>query len=245
MIRDRENIQAIQYQPKHLWFLMLSYAMVISISNWYDARLVLLFNNAVSPGALSFPLSFLLSDVITEVYGYKNARRAIWAALLFNMLFLIFGQMVIHLPTPSFAIESNAAFDKLLTANFWIICGSFVSYIGAEPLNSYLIAKLKISLNGKYVGIRFISSTIIAAFVDSVIFISIAFHYLSIENIMKMMLSVWLLKSFIEIMGLPLSVRLARWLKDNEKLDIYDYKTNFNPFSIDTGYQVSNNFYKN
>lgn len=203
-----------------------------------------MFCFTISPGALSFPLSFLLSDVITEVYGYKNARQAIWAALFFNSLFLIFGQIVTHLPAPSFAIENNAAFDKLLTANLWIICGSFISYLVAEPLNSYVIAKLKILLNGKYIGIRFISSTILAAFIDSILFVSIAFHNLAdSKNLINMIFSVWLLKSIIEIIGLPLSIRLTKWLKSNENLDIYDHKTNFNLFKFDINYETDDNHY--
>lgn len=111
-------------QAKYLWFLMLLFAMIISISNWYDARLVSILGFAISPGTLSYPLSFLIADSITEVYGYKSARLAIWTALFFNLVFLLFGQLVIHLPSPSFAID-NSAFDKLLSRNMWIICKLF------------------------------------------------------------------------------------------------------------------------
>ncbi len=77
----------IQNHPKYLWFLILSYSMIIAISNWFDARLVDIFGMVISPGALIFPITFLLSDTITEVYGYKHARRAIWSAFLFNVIF--------------------------------------------------------------------------------------------------------------------------------------------------------------
>lgn len=243
MATDRIPLQIITNQPKHLWFLMLSYAMIVSISNWYDARLISIFTFTISPGTLIFSLSFLLSDIITEVYGYKNARRAIWAALFFNLLFIIFGQIVAHMPSPSFSVENNAAFDKLLTANLWIVAGSFISYLIAEPLNSYLISKLKMKLKGKYMGIRFIVSTIIAVFIDSILFIAIAFHTLETENLIKMMLTIWLFKSIIEILGLPLSIRLAKWLKHNEKLDIYDNKTDFNVFNLDVNYNHNDNRY--
>ncbi len=230
-------------QAKYLWFLMLSFSMIIAISNWYDARLVSIFGFAFSPGALSYPLSFLIADSITEVYGYKKARLAIWAALFFNLLFLFFGQLVIHLPSPSFATE-NDAFDKLLSMNFWIICGSFASFLIAEPLNSYLMAKLKIKMHGKYMGVRFILSTIIAAFLDSALFISIAFHQiLSISNIFIMIINIWFIKTVVEIFFLPLSIRITKWLKQKENLDIYDTKTNFNLFSLDANYQTTNNHY--
>lgn len=232
-------------QAKYLWFFMLSFAMIISISNWYDARLVSILGFAISPGTLSYPLSFLVSDSITEVYGYKKARLAIWAVLFFNVLFLLFGQLVIHLPSPSFAIE-NDAFDKLLSMNFWIICGSFISFLIAEPCNSYLIAKLKIAMDGKYTGIRFISSTVIAAFLDSLLFISIAFHQtLTINNIFTMTVNVWLIKVAIEILFIPVSVRITKWLKEKEELDVYDHQTKFNIFSLDATYQNETNHYFN
>lgn len=232
-------------QFRYLWFLMLSFAMVISISNWYDARLIAVFGLVLSPGALSFPLSFILSDTITEVYGYKNARLAIWAALFFNILFLLFGQIVIHLPSPSFSTD-NVAFNKLLTMNGWIVCASFISYLISEPINSYLIAKLKMIMNGKYMGIRFVASTVIAAFVDSILFISIAYHgSIDINHIFILILNIWVIKSIIEILCLPISVRVTKRLKVREQVDIYDYKTKFNIFNLDSTYDSSSNHYSN
>jgi uncharacterized integral membrane protein (TIGR00697 family) len=232
-------------RPKYLWFLLLSFAMVIAISNWYDARIVEVFGLAISPGALIFPLSFLLCDTVTEVYGYKNARRAIWAAILFNSLFIAFGQLVIHLPTPNFASENNAAFDKLLSVNFWIVCGSFASYLISEQLNAYMIAKLKIALEGKYIGIRFIASTILAAFIDSILFISIAYHNLvDPHHLLHMIINIWIIKSGVELIFLPFSVRLTKWLKKVERLDIFDYRTSFNLFSLDIEYDNTNNQFK-
>lgn len=238
---------ALQSKPlpqfRYLWFLMLSFAMVISISNWYDARLIAIFGMTLSPGALSFPLSFIFSDIITEVYGYKNARLAIWSALFFNLLFLLFGQLVIHLPSPSFA-TNNQAFDELLGVNLWIVCASFASYLASEPVNSFLIAKLKIAMRGKYMGIRFVISTIIAAFIDSILFILIAYHSsVKISEIFVMIFSIWIIKSSIEIVCLPFSIRITKKLKQKEQVDIYDYKTKFNIFKLDSTYNSSNNLY--
>src|SRR3989338_6179085 len=112
----------IQNHPKYLWFLILSYSMIIAISNWFDARLVEIFGMAISPGTLIFPITFLLSDVITEVYGYKHARRAIWSAFLFNLIFIGYGQLLIHLPIPSFATD-NENFNKIISVNIFIIIG--------------------------------------------------------------------------------------------------------------------------
>ena len=122
------QIRYIETSPKYLWFLMLSYSMLIAISNWYNARLIEIFGHVLAPGALIFSLTFLISDMITEVYGYKHARRAIWAALLFNVIFLIYGQILVHMPSPAFS-TNNDAFDQILSANVYIIAGSFLSYV--------------------------------------------------------------------------------------------------------------------
>jgi uncharacterized integral membrane protein (TIGR00697 family) len=228
---------------QYLWFLLLSFAMVISISNWYAARLVSIFGLVISPGALSFPLSFILADCVTEVYGYKNARLAIWASFFFNLIFLAFGQLVTHLPSPAFAVD-NAAFDKLLSMNIWIVVGSFTSYIVSEPFNSYLIAKFKIKFKGKYMGARFAVSTIIAALIDSIVFIPIAFHtVLSPANMAMLIVNIWMVKVAVEIIFIPVSVRITNWLKEKEQSDVYDNDTNFNIFDLDVGYAATDNRY--
>tara|TARA_R110000868_G_scaffold207266_2_gene456234 strand:- start:3139 stop:3816 length:678 start_codon:yes stop_codon:yes gene_type:complete len=223
---------------------MLSFAMIISISNWYDARLISIFGFIISPGSLIYSLSFLISDSITEVYGYKKLRLAVWTAMFFNLLFIGFGQLVIHMPSPSFPTE-NVAFDNLLKMNFLVIIASFTGYIVSEPVNSFLVSKLKIKMNGDYIGIRFISSTIIASLIDTVIFVSIAFYStMAFENLLRMMINIWVIKVLIEIVFLPFSIQLTKHLKKSEEIDIYDYKTNFNIFSLDSTYLDESNQYK-
>src|SRR5262245_18687209 len=107
--------KATKSQPDWLWFLTLTYAMVIELTNWFDPRLINIGLDT-DAGTLIFPLTFLLSDLITEVYGYKYARRAIWCGFLFNALFIIYGQIVIHMPSPSYP-TNNDMFDTLLTTN--------------------------------------------------------------------------------------------------------------------------------
>lgn len=237
------NIKTIRNTPRFLWFLILSFAMTIAMANWYEVRIIEIFGISVAPGALVFPITLLLSDVITEVYGYKQSRRAIWSAFLFNLIFVGFGQLVILLPSPDFATD-NEAFDKLLSLNMRIVFASLVSYLVAESINSYIMAKIKIRLNGNYMGIRFILSTFFSALVDSFLFIFVAFYgYFSLENVLSMGFHVWLIKVFVETCLLPFSVRLAKWLKEKEELDIYDLNTNFSLFRLEAEYQPGSNLY--
>lgn len=241
MHNNAVNTNTIQLKPNFLWFLMLTYTMVIVLANWFDPRLIKIMGLTTDAGTLIFPFTFLLSDLITEVYGYKHARRAIWCGFLFNALFILYGQLVIHMPSPDYP-TNNQMFDTLLATNIRIIVASGISYLISEPLNSFVMAKLKIKMHGHFIGIRFISSTVVAAGMDSFIFSIIAFYgVMSNVNLFYLILTMWFIKVFIEVIGLPLSIRLAKKLKQIEQLDIYDKRTNFNIFNLDTNYIEKDN----
>lgn len=231
--------------PSFLWFLVLSYSMVIVLANWFDVRLIRIFSLDTDAGTLIFPLTFLLSNLITEVYGYQQARRAIWCGFLFNMIFILYGQIVIHLPSPDYALINNNKFDEIQSMNIRVIIASAISYLCAEPLNSLVMAKLKIRYSGNKLAIRFIASTCIASAVDSFIFGTIAFNGLmNYQHLLRFITNMWFLKIIIEVIGLPLSLHITKQLKQKERLDIYDTKTNFNLFRLDVNYTEQNNQYE-
>ena len=238
--------RVVQPQQNYLWFLTLTYVMVIVLANWFDPRLINIIGFDTDAGTLIFPFTFLLSDLITEVYGFKYARRAIWCGFLFNALFIIYGQVVIHMPSPHYS-TNNEMFDAILATNIRIILASGISYLISEPLNSLIMAKLKIKMHGCYLGIRFISSTIVASGSDSLIFGVIAFYgSMNNMNLFSLILTMWLIKLIIEVLGLPISIRLSKKLKESEHLDIYDKRTNFNIFSLETNYlDQDNEYFKN
>jgi uncharacterized integral membrane protein (TIGR00697 family) len=219
--------------------------MVIVLANWFDARLIHIFGLDTDAGTLVFPLTFLLSDLITEVYGYKQARRAIWCGFLFNAVFIIYGQIVIHLPSPDYATQ-NHLFDTLLATNMRIIFASAISYFVSEPLNALIMAKLKLRMRGKNMGLRFVLSTVIASGFDSFIFGSLAFYgTMTNTNLTALILTMWFIKVLVEIIGLPFSIRLTNKLKKIEQLDIYDKETKFTIFSLNANYTLRDNQFKN
>lgn len=231
-------------QPQKLWFLMLCYCMILLLANWFDPRLIRIFNLNTDAGTLIFPFSFILSDVITEVYGYQNARRAIWCGFLFNLVFILYSQIVIHLPSPDYAVVTNAKFDEILNMNLRIIVASVCSYLISEPINSFIMAKLKILSHGKKIALRFVASTLFASFVDSSLFTTIAFFGLiHSDNLMVLIATMTGCKVTIEILGLPFSIYLTNRLKQSEGIDIYDRKTNFNVFDLKVNYTRSDNCY--
>ncbi len=231
-------------QPRFLWFLILSYCMVMVLANWFDARLIRVFFLNTDAGTLIFPLTYLLSDLITEIYGYQQARRAIWCGFLFNSIFILYAQIVIHFTSPDYAVINNNKFDELLAMNIRIVIASALSYLCAEPLNSFIMAKLKIYFSGHQLALRFVSSTFIASAVDSGIFGMIAFYgIVDNKNLLLLIVTMWLLKVIIEVIFLPISLYLTRKLKEIERLDIYDIKTHFTLFSLQVDYTKKDNRY--
>jgi len=234
----------IRQFPKILWLLQVSYVAVILLANWFDIRIIEIGPIATDAGTLIFPFTFLLSDLITEVYGYKFARRAIWTGLTFNFLFVLYGQIVVHFPSPAYALAENAKFDSLMGFNFRIIIASTISYLLSEPINSYIMAKLKIKTKGKYMSFRFVASTFIASLFDSFVFGTIAFYgIIPGFELIKFNAAMWLIKVAVELVGLAFSLKLARKLKQYEGLDMYDHKTNFNLFKLDASYSQDSNFF--
>lgn len=231
----------IRMQPRVLWFLMLSYSMVLVFANWFAARLITFHGFTTDGGTLLFPLTFIITDMIAEVYGYKHARRAIWAGFLFNLLFLGYGHLISLFPSPDY-YQAEAGFDQVIAVSGRIVLASLVSYLCAEPLNIYLVAKMKIWCEGRKMALRFVFSTVISAAIDTSIFCSLAFGGIVPMNELAMfMLTMWILKVAVEVVGLPFSVRLAKFLKKYENLDIYDNHTEFTLLSLDGEYSNSAN----
>lgn len=218
--------------------------MAIALVNWFDARMIRIFWVDTDAGALVFPFTFLLSDLITEVYGYKHARLTIWCGLLFNFFYIAYGYLITLFPSPAYSATHNATFDALMTVNSRIIIASTLTYLVSEPLNSYIMAKLKIKMRGRHMGLRFLTASAISSAVDSIMFSTLAFSgIMLLHEWTFLMLTMWLIKVTTEFFGIPLSVYLAKKLKKTEQLDMYDRQTQFGIFSLDTIYNNTDNAY--
>lgn len=146
-------------------------------------------------------------------------------------------------PSPSYQ-TNNQMFDSLLAINVRIILASAISYLSSEPLNSFLMATIKIKMQGRLIGVRFVFSTVIASAGDSALFTCLAFYgTMKTHDLILLAVTMWLIKVFIEFIGLPISIILSKKLKEKERMDMYDRGTKFNIFSLDTNYKKENNAY--
>jgi len=207
-----------------LFVTCLLTANIVGAKVWGDGFLVL-------PAAvILFPFSYIFGDILTEVYGYKEARKVIWLGFLCNLIFVIFAWLGQLLP-PAPLWTGQDAYVTILGYTPRLLAASFLGYLVGEFSNSFVLAKMKILTKGRWLWSRTISSTIVGEGLDTVIFIIGAYVGAAFFT-PWMILWHWLAKVAIEVVFTPLTYLIVNYLKKNEFLDAYDYKTNFNPLRI-------------
>lgn len=187
-------------------------------------------------GVLFFPISYLFGDILTEVYGYKRSRRVIWAG--FGALaFASFMAFIVTSLPPSDKMSPgmNDAITSLFGQTWRIILASLTAFWVGEFVNSFVLAKLKLATEGKYLWMRTIGSTFAGEAVDSLIFYPIAFlGTWPTEQVISVMIGNYLLKVLWEVLATPLTYKIVAFLKKAEHEDYFDRDTNFNPFTLET-----------
>ena len=177
-----------------------------------------------------FPLSYIVGDILTEVYGYRWARKVIWLGFTCNLIFVIFAWVGQILPPASFW-EGQEAYESILGYAPRLLVASFGGYLVGEFANSFILAKMKILTRGRWLWSRTIGSTVVGQGLDTAIFIILAYIGTPIFAPI-MILYHWLAKTAIEAVATPLTYAVVNYLKKKEAIDTYDYETNFNPLSF-------------
>ena len=212
--------------------ILAFFAASLLISNLAATKLVSFGPIITDGGAVLFPLVYIFADVLTEVYGYTYARRAIWTGLAVMLLAVAAFTIVGHLPSaPEY--HNQAAYEAVLGFFPRIVFASLVAYLVGEFLNAYVLAKLKIKTEGKMLWLRLIGSTILGGLADTVVFALVAFGGILTGNDMLIFIAVgWVFKTGVEIVFLPVTYRVIDFLKKHEGVDAYDTKTDFKPTKI-------------
>jgi queuosine precursor transporter len=177
-----------------------------------------------------FPLSYIVGDVLTEVYGYRMARRVIWLGFICNLVLVFFVWLVQLLPA-AHNWNNQAAYVTILGSTPRILVASFLGYLTGEFSNSFILSRMKILTQGKWLWTRTIGSTIVGEGLDTVVFTTLA--TLGTPFFMpQLMLNQWLGKTIIEVAFTPVTYLIVNWLKRSEGVDTYDYQARYNPFLI-------------
>jgi uncharacterized integral membrane protein (TIGR00697 family) len=187
----------------------------------------------VLPAAIViFPISYIAGDVLTEVYGYRQARLVIWLGFFCNLIAVIaiwLGQL---LPAASFWI-GQTAYERILGSTPRLLLASFCAYLVGEFANAFVLAKMKIATRGRWLWTRTIGSTLVGEGLDSLVFMTLAFAgTIPTAALASAIVTQWLAKSLYEAAATPLTYRVVSALKRHEGMDVYDHDTNFNPLSL-------------
>jgi uncharacterized integral membrane protein (TIGR00697 family) len=226
MIREDQRFSA--------YFVTVAVVFVtcLVVSNIIAVKLISVGGLILPAAIVIFPVSYLLADVLTEVYGFRAARRVIWLGFFCNLLAV--AAIYIGGALPAAVFWSNQpAYDSILGATPRILGASFLAYLLGEFANTMIMSRLKVKMAGRHLWLRAIGSTLIGQGLDSVVFITIAFAGMMPTGVLLgAVVTQWLVKSAYEALATPLTYGIVALLKRREGIDVYDRQLRLNPFAI-------------
>ena len=212
---------------------MAAFVTVLICSNVIGAAKVATIGGfTFGAGVLFFPISYIFNDVLTEVYGYARARKVVWAGFGALVFASIMSFVVVWLP-PAIDWPDQPAYQTVFGQTSRIVFASITAFFVGELANSYVLAKMKIQTEGRYLWLRTIGSTIVGEGVDSAVFYPVAFFGVwSNDLLVQVLISNYIIKVVWEALVTPFTYIVVSFLKKAEHEDYYDRDTNFTPFSI-------------
>jgi queuosine precursor transporter len=184
-------------------------------------------------GVLFFPISYVFGDILTEVYGYARDRRVVWSGFGALAFAAFMSAVIVHLPPADFWRAQQPAVEAIFGHTPRIIFASIIAFWCGSFVNSYVLAKMKLWTQGRWLWSRIIGSTVCGELVDTALFYSIAFTGLwPGSQLLSAAFTQYLLKSGWEVVATPVTYRVVAFLKHAEQEDYYDHDTNFTPFSL-------------
>ena len=230
---------------KYFDFVMATFVTVLLCSNVIGATKVASLSVSWLPfvapglsvtfssGVLFFPISYIFGDVLTEVYGYARARRVVWTGFAALVFMSFMSAIVVALP-PAAGWKDQAAYEAIFSLTPRIAFASLVAFWCGELANSYVLAKMKVWMEGRHLWMRTIGSTIVGEGIDSAIFYPLAFLGVwETSLVMQVMATNYVIKTLWEALVTPVTYRIVNFLKRAEQEDHFDRDTNFTPFSIE------------
>lgn len=200
-------------------------------SNLFAAKVFAIGKVALPCAVLIFPISYILNDCFTEVWGYRKARLVIWMAFAMNLFVALVAQLAVILPSASFW-TGGEHFDFVFKMAPRVLLASLLAFLAGSTFNAYVLSRMKVAQQGKGFSLRAIVSSLAGECLDSLIFMPIAFWGTPVKNLAWMMLCQVSFKVLYEILILPVTVAVVRKLKAIEAEDVYDRDIRYNPFKI-------------
>jgi uncharacterized integral membrane protein (TIGR00697 family) len=231
-VRERKRVLLHDYPQNFKYYdlLVSAFVAVLLISNLVAPKFIEWGPFLFSGAQLLFPITYIFGDIFTEVYGYAGSRRAIWNGFLASILLTVISTLIVALP-PAPDWKNQAAYEIVLGSMPRIVIASLLAYWAGEFTNSFVMARMKVLTDGKFLWMRTIGSTVVGQAVDSILVITIIFAgTVPVSKLLILMVSGYGGKVLYEALATPLTYAVVNWLKKVEGVDIMDVDTDFNPF---------------
>lgn len=201
-------------------------------ANLLETKVIQVFGITVTAGLIVFPISYIINDCIAEVWGFKKARLIIWSGFVMNFFVVALGQVAVALPAAPFW-EGEESFNFVFGMAPRIVVASLSAFLVGSFLNAYVMSKMKIASKGKNFSARAIWSTVVGETGDSIIFFPIAFAGIIPWNELILMMGVQIvLKSLYEVLVLPVTIRVVKFIKKVDGSDVYDENISYNILKV-------------
>jgi len=233
ILEEQQTLMALfqsDHRYKYLDGFITLFVVILLISNVIAAKFFAIGFLRVSCAQILFPITYIFGDIFTEVYGYSASRRAIWYGFLASFILVGITYVATIIPgAPEYT--GQVAFATIFKPVGRIVAGSLLAYWCGEFANSFTLAKLKLVTKGRFLWTRTIGSTVVGQAVDTTIVMFAVFWGTPLPVIFNLILSGYLIKVIYETLMTPVTYAVVNFLKRTERVDYFDYDTNFNPFA--------------
>lgn len=210
----------------------LLFTVCLIVANIIEQKLILIGPVEATAGLLIFPISYIVNDLIAEVWGFRKVRLIIWYGFFMNFLAVFVFRLSIWVPG-SENFTHGEAFDLVLGNTLRITIASFIAFLSGSFLNAYIMSRMKILQQGKGFSVRAVVSTLLGEGTDSIVFFLIAFYgVIPNRDLFILVATQTAMKTAYEILALPLTKVIVKWVKKKEGTDVYDTDVSYNPFKI-------------
>jgi uncharacterized integral membrane protein (TIGR00697 family) len=231
LIRNPE--ESARQPHKYLSIFGMIWVSVLIMSTFTSLKTFYINDLVFTVGVIIYPLVYIFADIFTEVYGYRVTRKIVWTGFACSLFVSMVAYLYTLIPNPSF--EHDAAYNLIFRAAPIIALGAFVANTSGEFINSFILAKMKLLWEGKYLNARLVASTLFGQLVDNSIFFFVAIYFAGwygLADALPLLISTVLFCTIWEVIALPVTRRVIAFVKNREGIDTYDYDTRFSPFSL-------------
>ncbi len=220
-------------------FLVMTVLFIVCLitSNIFVPRIWQVGHSSLqlSGAVILFPISYILNDCITEVYGYRKARFVIWLAFVMSAFVAVASALVCLLPEPIEPGSKQVAssFNQLFSMVPRTTIASLLAFLIGSNANAFIVSKMKVLTHGRGFGGRAILSSVGGELLDSCVFYPLAFWgMMSAQTILSIIFTQVVVKTAYEIVILPVTTKVVAYLKQKEGVDTYDENISYNPFKL-------------